>query len=179
MQDQLFAPIPMRQHRIIDSDKNRYRVFRSNGEFITIEARSAYEAFKSSGFAEARRIVRLTRYVSPYLDRSELTEVSQAASAVANQGKKSEQHVAAPAPQGAPLISVPVEQVQTMALGAMQPKEISEDDGIEEVVPAATPVQFKAPKRSLASEAPGAADTTRKPERTMLTVQDIDKLLGK
>jgi hypothetical protein len=183
MQEQAFAPLTLRRHRVIDSDKSRYRVFRSSGEFITVEAKTAFEAFKSSGFREARRIVRLTRYVSPYLDRSELTEAAVSPSPsfpAAVEPTVRSQHIQAPADKGAPAINAAVEQIHEMALDPMQPTISSKsEDGIEEMVPASTPVPFKAPKRLLASEAPGAAPSAKKPERTMLSVQDIDKLLGK
>ena len=186
--DFAFLPLPIRKHRVIDSEKSRYRVYQATGEFRTIEAKTAYEAFKVSGFKDASRIVRLTNYVNPSIHKNELTEVLDAAPAKVVSSPKpstsasfentaSTAFVAAPPESGAPIIQPNPMAVGTMPLSAMQ-KPAAELDGIEEISSVSTPIQIKVPNRSLASQAPGAAPQ-QKTERTMLSVQDIDKLLGK
>lgn len=182
-QDFSFLPLQMRRHRVIDGDKSRYRVYHQNGEFRTIEAKTAYEAFKASGFKEAARIVRVTRYVTPSLHKNELSEVTEtpplkAAAPVAPAAEVHPEHIHAPKETGAHMVQPSIEAIDRVQLAAME-KTQEVPDGIEEISAVSTPIQVKVPQRSLESEAPGAASPQKKPERTMLSVQDIDKLLGK
>lgn len=177
-QDFVFAPLPMRQHRVIDGDKSRYRVYQPSGEFRTIEAKTAYEAFKVSGFREASRIVRVTRYVNPSLHKNELSEVAEKVSSKpAAATTPATSFVAAPPEAGAPAIQPSPETVGTVPLAPMA-KPAADMEGIEEISSVSTPIQVKVPNRTLANEAPGAMPQPKQ-ERTMLSVQDIDKLLGK
>lgn len=193
-QDFIFTPLPLRKHRLIGSDKSRYRVYRKAGDFITVEAKTAYEAFKSSGFSEASRIVRVSSHTAAFLDRSELSDALEAPAGLAGVPVRSsdklkqnveqekpaipqETFVAAPPSSTTQFVEPKAESIQTIPLGDIEKPKLA-DDGIEEILPSATPVQFKAPQRTLASESPGAP-APAKPERTMLSVQDIDKLLGK
>ena len=181
-QDFTFSPLLMRKHRMVDGDKSRYRVYQTNGEFRTIEAKTAYEAFKVSGFKVASRIVRVTQYENSSIHKNEMSEVVETAPVrvVTSPSKTAAStFVAAPPQSGAPVIQPRTESVDTMNLQPMQ-KPIIEGvpDGIEEISSVSTPVQVKVPNRSLSSQSPGNAPQP-KADRTMLSVQDIDKLLGK
>lgn len=199
----MFASLKIRRHRMLDADKSRYRIYTQGGEFMTLEARTAYEAFKASGMKEASRIVRVSKYVSPAVDSSELASEVDYVSIAYLEGeappppynaaqpkpapkpaveapakaKPAETIISAPPETGAPPITTSPDSVNTMSFEAMEPTPMpAPDDGFEEILPISTPVPFKsaAPKTKAK---PGAAPQPA-PDRTTLTSAEIDKLLG-
>jgi|GEM_PF-979578 len=54
----IFEPLPMKVKKLTPVSPNMYSIVAKSGQNVTIEAESAYQAFKLSGFSEAIKIER-------------------------------------------------------------------------------------------------------------------------
>jgi hypothetical protein len=69
-----FGPLPIRRRKLAYEGGNRYRVISSSGEAKQIEAATAYEAFKRSGFGSAVKIERVSSLTNNIIDNSLLKD---------------------------------------------------------------------------------------------------------
>ncbi len=119
--DHTFLPLRIRRHTLVNAHKSQYRVYNKGGDFITIDAASALEAHKNSGFGDAERIVRVTpqlftsveyaalgeakEYVETTLEGPPLIVPMNAPVPEAQAGLKPETVIAAPSRIGADFLS--------------------------------------------------------------------------
>lgn len=140
-QDEEFSPLRVVRKNITDFDRSAYRVYKSETEFVTVEAATALEAFRESGIAKPLRIVREIRFMDRLVDQARFTDMEEiietgmimekppaAAAAQADPTRP-----AAPAQAAAPTASPPAEAVEELETveedAAPAPQEDSLDSG--------------------------------------------------
>lgn len=69
-----FTPLRIVKKSLTDSNRCAYRVYKSEDEYVTVEAATALEAFRESGIAEPHRILRETRFMERLVDQSKFSE---------------------------------------------------------------------------------------------------------
>lgn len=188
-----FEPLPLRRRTIVPVNPELYRIVSARGESREVQASTAYEAFKLSGFQEAIRIERTATMRLQVLPRSrfadEKSEVAPAQQEIAppvyrrkspvvsaddlDSLMKALHHVAEDmhsSPQAHER-----EQPVTTPMGV----EVH-GDGFDELIPAAmTPSQMGVVKQAVEPELPSTASGTPReiiPDQE-LTPEEVDKLL--
>lgn len=67
-----FEPLRIQKKHLLDSDKCRYRVYKTPIEFVTVEAATALQAIAESGIARPARVVRELRFMERLMDNQRI-----------------------------------------------------------------------------------------------------------
>ncbi len=171
----VFLPLRIRRHMMVGTDKSQYRVYRKGGDFVTLEARSALEAFRGSGFGDAERIVRVTKHLFGTVDRAAMTEAREYVETslegpanvisidepppVEQEGLRPDTMIAPPQRVGANFLS---EKGISDLLAAPHPEITAASDelvGFDEILPVSTPLPVKTLSEAARTATPPASST--------------------
>lgn len=72
--DEDFSPLHVVKKNLTDFNRSAYRVYKSQNEFVTVEAATALEAMKESGVQAPLRIVREIRFMERMVTQNRFTE---------------------------------------------------------------------------------------------------------
>lgn len=72
--DEDFTPLNVVKKNLTDFNRSAYRVYKSQHEFVTVEAATALEAMKESGVQAPLRIVREIRFMERMVSQNRFTE---------------------------------------------------------------------------------------------------------
>lgn len=76
--DEMFAPLQVVKKKLSSAaDRSAYRVYKTDSEFVTVEAATALEAFRESGVHDPVRIVREIRFSERMVDQTHLVESNE------------------------------------------------------------------------------------------------------
>ena len=69
-----FSPIVLPERHLKENNWNRYHIYKSRTEFVTIEADAAYEAIAKSGVARPFKVIRAMKEVGDVLTVNNMEE---------------------------------------------------------------------------------------------------------